>query len=103
MKPGWKTSEFFLAVKWSAMGAAAVAALLASLPQSWEAALIALPPVCLLVYLAGAQAHNYAENRFQLKARQMPAPEAGPAEPAKTMGFGRYVAAETELNEMGEE
>lgn len=94
MKSGIHTSEFWLAVKWSALAGAGVAALLAFPRDNWPAALVALPAVCVMVYLAGLQAHNYSENRFQLKARQMPAPDAGPAEPARTMGFGRYVADE---------
>lgn len=92
MKAGWRTSEFWIASHWALIGAGSVATLL-SLP--WPAALCALPAVCVVVWMAGVVTNNYTENRFQLKARQMPAPD-GPAEPARTMGFGRYVAPEGE-------
>lgn len=99
MKRGHRTSEFYLALLWSLKAALAVAALLSFSPSNWPAALCALPAVCLLVWFAGFMSANYAENRFQLKAQRealrhkQPQEEDGPAEPARTIGFGRHVAS----------
>lgn len=108
MKPGWRTSEFWLACHWSAMAGAAVASLLHFLPGQWQSALIASPAVCLLVWLAGAQGNNYGENRFQLKAqRRATACQGGHGEqdsdPGKTFVFGPQLVGAPQTGEEEDE
>ena len=98
MKAGWRTSEFWLASHWTAIAAGAIGTALVSPPASWPAAIVVVATVGLILWLAGAHAHNYGENRFRLKAQEEQL-ERGQAEeakePARQFGLGRYIQQET--------
>ncbi len=89
MRDGWKTTEFWVAVKWWCLTASSVALLLQS---TWTSALISLPAVCVLIYMAAAVANNYGENRYLLKAQRSEPDEKGPPQ---RFGFASHIAVES--------
>ena len=98
MQTGWKTSEFWLAAKWSLATAGLLAWLVHNPPACWIGSLAIGLPLAVMAYMAGVVVNNYGENRFQLKARDGMRPQEDERGP---MGFGRYVQEEREGGEGG--
>ena len=69
MRPGYRTTEFWLAAKWIFMVAGGLFLLLHHPPQDWHVSIAAGVALAVMSYMAGAVTNNYGENRFQLKAR----------------------------------
>lgn len=86
---GFRSTEFWLASFWSTKAALAVAALLATTPKTWFSGLIVVPPVCLLIYMAGRLANDYCADRFALKSKRI-GPEVDD-NPGRTFVFGSHV------------
>ena len=88
MVPGWKTTEYWLAIKWLCLTACAFAALFHS---SWTIALCSMPAVVALVYMSAAISNNYGENRYLLKLSRI-TELSEEEQPSKHFGF-RVVSA----------
>lgn len=97
MTPGWKSTEYWLSLKWCLMAACSTGALFHS---PWEVALCAMPAVCVLIYMAAAICNNYGENRYLLKLGRTP--QDGEEAPKHQFGF-RFVAPEPNEEEGDEE
>lgn len=95
MRPGYKTTEFWIVILWWSLTATAVLAVVC-LP--WPGCLFASLVAGALAYFSCALSNNYGENRYLLKSERREQ-VAESASPRQAFGFGAGVASESEENE----
>lgn len=105
MRPGYRTTEFWLAAHWMMVATGSAAHLLLSPPATWTGAVATAVAVGTLVYFAGVINNNYSENRFLQKSagrlKQQGRSEEEETRPA--FGFGRFIEVETEEGEQDDD